>query len=74
MKDMDSWAQGGVNILRAQSGKFRKILTTQNMKPSENYYVRIKLVVDNPQAELPINYFELCPKGIYAGLEAEDTH
>lgn len=74
MKDMDSWAQGGVNVLRAQSGKFRKILTTQNMKPSENYYVRIKLVVDNPQAELPINYFELCPKGIYAGLEAEDTH
>lgn len=74
MKDMDSWAQGGVNILRAQSGKYRKILTTQNMKPSEDYYVRIKLVVDNPQAELPINYFELCPKGIYAGLEAEDTH
>lgn len=74
MKDMDSWAQGGVNILRAESGKVRKILTTQTMNPDEDYYIRIKLVIDNPEAELPINYFELCPKSIYAGVEAEDTH
>lgn len=74
MKDMDSWAQGGVNILRGQTAKVRKILTTQTMSPDKNYYVRIKLVLDNPQAELPINYFELCPKSIYAGVEAEDTH
>ena len=40
----------------------------------KDYYVRIKLVVDNPQAELPINYFEIVPKSIYAGVEAEDTH
>ncbi len=74
MKDMDSWAQGGVNILREQSAKLRKILVTENMSPSEDYYVRIKLVIDNPQAEFPINYFELVPKSIYAGVEAEDTH
>lgn len=74
MKDMDSWAQGGANILRAQPMKVRKILTTQTMNPNRDYYIRIKLVVDNPQAELPINYFELCPKSIYAGVEAEDTH
>lgn len=74
MKDMDSWAQGGANILRAQPMKVRKILTTQTMNPNRNYYIRIKLVVDNPQAELPINYFELCPKSVYAGVEAEDTH
>lgn len=74
MKDMDSWAQGGANILRAQPMKVRKILTTQTMNPNRDYYIRIKLVVDNPQAELPINYFELCPKSVYAGVEAEDTH
>ena len=74
MKDMDSWAQGGQNILREQGAKLRKILVTENMSPDEDYYVRIKLVIDNPQAEFPINYFELVPKSIYAGVEAEDTH
>lgn len=74
MKDMDSWQQGGVNNLRAQPMKLRKILTTQTMKPSETYYVRVKLVIDNPEAEFPINYFELCPKSVYAGATAEDTH
>lgn len=75
MKDMDSWHQGGGSkSLRGESGKLRKILTTQTMSPDREYYIRIKLVIDNPQAELPINYFELCPKSIYAGVEAEDTH
>ena len=35
---------------------------------------KIKLVLENPEAEIPINYFELCPKSVYAGLTAEDTH
>ena len=74
MKDMDSWAQGGVNILRAQAMKLRKILVTENMSPEKTYYIRIKQLMDNPQAELPINYFEIVPKEIYAGVEAEDTH
>ena len=74
MKDMDSWAQGGVNILRAQPMKLRKILVTETMSPEVTYYIRIKQLMDNPQAELPINYFELVPKSIYAGVEAEDTH
>lgn len=74
MKDMDSWAQGGENILRDQSGKLRKILCTQTMSPEKEYWVRMKLVIENPKAEFPINYFELCPKSVYAGLTAEDTH
>ncbi len=74
MKDMDSWNQGGSNNLRANSGKFRKILTTQRLDPNQEYWLRIKLVTDNPQAELPINYFEFCPKSVYAGQTAEDTH
>ncbi|MBQ7513800.1 MAG: fasciclin domain-containing protein [Prevotella sp.] len=74
MKDMDSWNQGGSNNLRANSGKFRKILTTQRLDPTKEYWLRIKLVSDNPQAELPINYFEFCPKSVYAGQTAEDTH
>lgn len=74
MKDMDSWNQGGTNNLRANSGKFRKILTTQTLNPEKEYYLRIKLVIENAEAELPINYFEFCPKSIYAGLTAEDTH
>lgn len=74
MKEMDTWLQGGQNNLREQSGKLRKILTTQTMSPDKEYYVRIKLVLENPEAEIPINYFELCPKSVYAGLTAEDTH
>ncbi|MCH5175448.1 MAG: fasciclin domain-containing protein [Prevotellaceae bacterium] len=74
MKDMDSWNQGGQNNLRASQGKYRKILTTQTLDPNKEYWVRIKLVLDNPEAELPINYFEFCPKSVYAGLVAEDTH
>ena len=74
MKDMDSWNQGGVNNLRANNGKYRKILTTQPLDPSKEYWLRIKLVIENPAAELPINYFEFCPKSVYAGLTAEDTH
>ena len=74
MKDMDSWNQGGANNLRDNNGKYRKILTTQSMSPEKEYYLRIKLVIENSEAELPINYFEFCPKSVYAGLNAEDTH
>lgn len=74
MKDMDSWNQGGSNNLRANNGKYRKILTTQTLDPNKEYWLRIKLVIENPEAELPINYFEFCPKSVYAGLTAEDTH
>ena len=74
MKDMDSWNQGGLNNLRANNGKFRKILTTQALDPNKEYWLRIKLVIENAEAELPINYFEFCPKSVYAGLTAEDTH
>ena len=74
MKDMDSWNQGGSNNLRANNGKYRKILTTQALDPSKEYWLRIKLVIENKEAELPINYFEFCPKSVYAGLTAEDTH
>ena len=74
MKDMDSWNQGGSNNLRAMNGKFRKILTTQALNPNKEYWLRIKLVIENAEAELPINYFEFCPKSVYAGLTAEDTH
>ena len=44
------------------------------MDPGTDYYIRIKQVLDNPEAELPINYFEIVPKSIYAGVVAEDTH
>lgn len=74
MKDMDSWLQGGSGSLRDNSGKLRKILVTENMTAGKDYYVRIRLVVDNPEAQLPIAYFELAPKSIYAGAVAEDTH
>lgn len=74
MKEMDSWQQGGSNNLRANNGKLRRILTTQHMKPDTEYWIRLKLVLDDAEAETPINYFELCPKSVYAGLKAEDTH
>lgn len=74
MKEMDTWLQGASNNLRDNNSKLRKILCTQTMSPDKEYWVRIRLVNDNPKAELPINYFELCPKSVYAGLTAEDTH
>lgn len=74
MKEMDSWKQGGSNNLRANAGKLRRILTTQTMENGTEYWIRIKLVNDNPNAETPINYFELCPKSVYAGEVQEDTH
>ena len=74
MKDMDSWLQGGQNVLRDQSGKLRKILCTRTLSPEKEYWVRFKLVLENPKAEFPINYFELCPKSVYAGEQAEDPH
>jgi hypothetical protein len=77
MKDMDSWYQGGSNSLRNSensAGKLRKILTTQTLSPDKEYWLRIQLTIDNSKAELPINYFEFCPKSVYAGLTAEDTH
>lgn len=74
MKEMDTWNQGGSENLRNNNGKLRKILTTQTMSPDKEYWIRIRLVNENPQAELPINYFELCPKSVYAGEQAEDTH
>ncbi len=74
MKEMDTWLQGASNNLRDNNGKLRKILCTQTMSPDKEYWIRIRLVNDNPKAELPINYFELCPKSVYAGLTAEDTH
>jgi len=74
MKEMDSWNQGGSTNLRSLNSKYRKILVTQSLNPEKQYYLRIKLVIENPKAELPINYFEFCPKSVYAGINAEDTH
>lgn len=74
MKEMDSWNQGGSTNLRALNTKYRKILCTQTIDPNKQYYLRIKLVIENAKAELPINYFEFCPKSVYAGINAEDTH
>lgn len=74
MKEMDSWNQGGSTNLRSLNSKYRKILVTQSLDPSKQYYLRIKLVIENAKAELPINYFEFCPKSVYAGVNAEDTH
>ncbi len=74
LKEMDSWKQGGDGNLRANSSKLRRILTTQTMNPDTEYWIRLKLVLDDEEAETPINYFELCPKSVYAGVQAEDTH
>lgn len=74
MKEMDTWLQGGSNNLRENNGKLRKVLCTQTMSPDKEYWLRIRLVIENPEAELPINYIELCPKSVYDGLTAEDTH
>ena len=56
--------------------KFRianhKILWTGNVEPTKKYYVRVKSLLNNPNACFLLEYMEWCPKHIYNGPEPED--
>ena len=61
--------------LRAASGDYirlRKILWSGTMKPDEEYFVRIKSVLNNTRTCCMLDYFEIVPRSVYAGEEVED--
>ena len=50
----------------------RRIITTDYFKADKTYYLRMRLVLDNPNAEMNFDYMEWCPKSIFA--YKEDKH
>jgi hypothetical protein len=50
----------------------RRIIVSQYFDASKDYYLRMKLVLDNPKAEMNFDYMEWCPKSIYDSNE--DRH
>lgn len=75
MKGPDSirkyWA-GSYYIFRNSSATFRRILATRYLSDTEDHYIHIRQVLDNPKAEFAFDYIELCPKSVYDN--GEDTH
>ena len=50
----------------------RRIITTDYFYAGMDYYLRMKLVLDNPEAEMNFDYMEWVPKSIYDN--GEDKH
>jgi len=50
----------------------RRVITTDYFHANTDYYLRMKLVLDNPDAEMNFDYMEWCPKSIFA--VGEDKH
>ncbi len=71
MKGPDSHTNGDESF-RNLSTMARRIVTTQYFYAEKEYYLRMKLVLDNPKAEMNFDYIELCPKSIYDS--GEDKH
>lgn len=67
-------AQGNINLRWDRDDCLRKIITTDYFDPEQDYYFRIREVLDNPAACCPFNMIELVPKSIYAGDIPEDSH
>ncbi len=51
----------------------RRIITQSYMSPDKTYYVRYKSALEQTDAQFFLDYFELCPKDVYNGVEAEDV-
>lgn len=43
----------------------RKILTSEQLEPNEVYYIRFKSALEDPSAELQLDYIELVPSVVY---------
>ncbi len=56
------------------SGEIRRILVTQYLNCNQDYYIRARQILDNPNAEFQFDYLELVPKNIYAGAIPEDIY
>lgn len=73
MKAYDSFLTPGSESPRDLINNLRRILVTQYLEPEHDYYIRLRQVLDN-NAEMSLDYIELCPKSVYDGVVAEDRH
>lgn len=72
MKGPDSHIAHDGLSMRETSSQARRIITTDYFYAEQDYYLRMKLVLDNPKAEMNFDYMEWCPKSIYDN--GEDRH
>ncbi|MBR6369668.1 MAG: fasciclin domain-containing protein [Bacteroidaceae bacterium] len=72
MKSSDAIQTFQGNAHRNESGLARRILTTDYFYAEQDYYARMKLVLDNPKAEMTIDYMEWVPKSVFDN--DEDKH
>ncbi|MCQ2111328.1 MAG: fasciclin domain-containing protein [Bacteroidaceae bacterium] len=73
MLPMDSYSDLSNKLLN-RTDCLRKIITTTYMYDNQDYWFRIRLVLDKPTAVCPLNVIELVPKSVYAGDIPEDMH
>lgn len=71
MKGIASYGAHGA-WFRDQSSMLRRILTTQYMEANGEYYLRVRQILDNSNAEMVYDYLELVPKSVYASDQGED--
>lgn len=78
MKGPDSHYTGdqsnGGETFRDYSGGLiaRRVITTDYFMADKSYYLRMRLVLENPDAEMNFDYMEWCPKSIFS--LKEDKH
>lgn len=73
MKGPDShWTSDKAEKFRDYNLIARRVITTDYFRADKDYYLRMKLVLENPNAEMNFDYLEWCPKSIFA--VKEDKH
>lgn len=66
MKGPDShYTSDRAELFRDYNLIARRVITTDYFYADRDYYLRMKLVLDNPKAEMNFDYMEWCPKSIY---------
>ena len=73
MKAPDSYRPGGGNTMR-ENGIIRRILATEYLTETQDYWLRFRQVLDDPNCYISLDYLELCPKSVYASPQGEDRH
>jgi len=73
MKAPDSYRPGGGGSMR-ENGIIRRILATEYLDEDQEYWLRFRQVLDDPNCYISLDYLELCPKSVYASPEGEDRH
>ncbi len=52
----------------------RRIMVTEDLRADRNYFLRVRQILDDSNAEFQFDYIEIVPKSVYAGNEPEDRH